>query len=160
MIAFIKEYAALIATLGLIGIEISPIKINPIKWCLRHIGNLLNQDIKKDVNNLTNEVNTLSSKVDKLEEKDDFKAVSDIKKDVTNFHALLVGYGLDENQYRRCFELEEDYKKYKKKYPGKINGHLDAIFEAVHTNYSKGNILTMEVKSNEKQNNFNSFNSL
>ena len=100
---YIKEYGALIAALGLIGIEISPIKINPIRWCLRHLGNLLNQDIKK-------EVDKVSSKVDKLEENQDFIDISNIRQSVTNYHALLISSGLDDNQYRRCFELETKYK--------------------------------------------------
>lgn len=140
MMTYIKEYAALVAVLGLIGIEISPIKINPITWILRNVGNLLNQDIKK-------EVGKLSDKVDKLEESQDFTDISNIKQGVTNYHALLINNGLDENQYRRCFELEDRYKLYKEKYKERVNGHLDAMFEAIHANYLKGNILSDQVKS-------------
>lgn len=133
MMEYIKEYGALVAALGLIGIEISPIKINPIRWCLRHLGNLLNQDIKK-------EVDKLSIKVDKLEENQDFIDISNIRQSVTNYHALLISSGLDENQYRRCFELETKYKYYKEKYKERVNGHLEAMFDSIHANYLKGNI--------------------
>lgn len=138
---FINEWGALIGILGIIGIEISPIKINPIGWILKNIGKLLNQDIKK-------EVNKLSDKVDKLEESQDFTDVFNIKQRITNYHTLLLTNGLDNNQYRRCFELEDKYriyqKKYEKKYPGKINGHLDTMLAAIHDNYLKGNIIFME----------------
>ena len=134
MMAYIKEYAALIGILGLIGIEIAPIKINPLTWILSRVGKLLNQDIKK-------EVNKLSDKVDKLEENQDFTDIFNIKQSITTYHALLMNSGLDNNQYRRCFELETKYKEYKNKYPGRVNGHLDAMFEVIHANYLKGNII-------------------
>lgn len=134
---FLKEWAGLIAALGLLGIEIAPIKINPISWVLRKIGNLLNYDIRKEVNSLT-------TKVDKIEENQDFADVFNIKQRITNYHALLLNSGLDENQYRRCFELETKYRFYQKKYPGRVNGHMDAMLESIHNNYLKGNIVLME----------------
>ena len=136
---FIKEWASLIGILALLGIEISPIKINPISWIFKTIGNLLNRDIKEEVGKLT-------TKVDQIEESQDFTDIFSIKQHVTNYHALLLSTGLDENQYRRCFELETKYRKYQKKYPGRVNGHMDAMFEAIHNNYVKGNILVMEEK--------------
>lgn len=136
-IHFLKDWATLIAVLGLLGIEIAPIKINPISWLFRKIGNLLNRDIKEEVDKLTN-------KVDKIEESQDFADIFNIKQRVTNYHALLVSNGLDENQYRRCFELETKYRFYQKKYPGKVNGHMDAMFTAIHTNYVDGNIILKE----------------
>lgn len=140
---YIKEWATIVSILGLIGIELSPIKINPIKWCLKNIGKLLNQDIKK-------EINKISDKVDKLEENQDFADVFNIKQRVTNYHALLLNSGLNNDQYRRCFELESKYRLYQGKYPGRVNGHLDAMFEAIHTNYLKGNIILMEDDTNGK----------
>ena len=138
----INDWGALIGILAVLGIEISPIKINPIGWLLKYIGKLLNQDIKK-------EVSSLSEKVDKLEElsKTKFEA-EELKQRITNYHTLLLTNGLDNNQYRRCFELEDKYRlyqeKYEKKYPGRVNGHLDAMLEAIHSNYLNGNIIFME----------------
>lgn len=140
---FINEWGVIVGVLGLIGIEIAPIKINPIKWVLRHIGKMLNQDIKK-------EVSKLSNKVDKLEENQDFSDIFNIKQRVTNYHALLLNSGLDNNQYRRCFELETKYRAYQNKYPGRVNGHLDAMFEVIHANYLKGNVILIEEEENER----------
>ena len=141
---FLKDWASLIAVLGLLGIEIAPIKINPISWLFRKVGNLLNRDIK-------DEVTKLSHKVDKIEEGQDFTDIFNIKQRVTTYHALLLSSGLDENQYRRCFELETQYRVYQKKYPGKVNGHLDAMFEAIHTNYLDGNIKLEEDKNERRK---------
>lgn len=140
---WIKEWGAIVGFLGLIGIEIIPIKINPIRWIFRHIGKMLNQDIKK-------EVNKLSDKVDKLEETQDFTDIFNIKQTITTYHALLLNSGLDNNQYRRCFELETKYRFYQEKYPGRVNGHLDAMLESIHANYLKGNINFMEDDRNEQ----------
>lgn len=140
---FLKNWATLIAILGLLGIEISPIKINPIKWALIKIGNLLNNDIKK-------EVNKIAVKVDILEENQDFVEIFNIKQRITNYHALLLNSGLDENQYRRCFELESKYRFFKDKYPGRVNGHMDAMLESIHKNYLNGNIVLMEEKKDER----------
>ena len=141
---FLKDWATLIAVLGLLGIEIAPIKINPIRWTLRKIGNLLNHDIRE-------EVDKIATKVDKLEENQDFVEVFNIKQRITNYHALLINSGLDENQYRRCFELESKYKFFKEKYPGRVNGHMDAMLESIHNNYLKGNIILMEEEKNERK---------
>ena len=144
IINWLKEWGVIVSLLGIIGIEIVPIKISPIRWLFRKIGNLLNQDIKK-------EVKKLADKVDKLEENQDFSDIFNIKQRVTNYHALLLSSGLDSNQYRRCFELETKYRAYQDKYPGRVNGHLDAMFEVIHANYIKGNVILIEEeKENER----------
>ena len=136
---FIKEWGALITFLGLLGIEISPIKVNPLKWLFRAIGKLLNGE-------LIHKIDILSDKVNKLERHNDFKDLLDIKNNLSNYHVMLATTGLDENQYRRCFELEEKYHYYKNKYPGEVNGHMEAVLEAIHESYKKGNILKVSLQ--------------
>ena len=140
---FIQQWGAIITFLGLLGIEISPIKINPLKWLGKVIGNLLNSD-------LTDKVDAITIKVNKLERNNDFKDLLDIKNNLSNYHVMLATTGLDENQYRRCFELEQKYCEYKKKYPGEVNGHMDALLEAIHDNYRKGNILQVNLQKMKK----------
>ena len=136
---FIQQWGALLAFLGLLGIEISPIKINPIRWLFRTIGGLLNGE-------LIHKIDTLSEKVNKLERHNDFKDLLDIKNTLSNYHVMLATTGLDENQYRRCFELEEKYNYYKNIYPGEVNGHMEALLEAIHDSYKKGKILDLNPK--------------
>lgn len=136
---FIQQWGALLAFLGLLGIEISPIKINPLRWLFRAIGGLLNGE-------LIHKIDTLSEKVNKLERHNDFKDLLDIKNTLSNYHVMLATTGLDENQYRRCFELEEKYNYYKNKYPGEVNGHMDALLGAIHDSYKKGKILDLNPK--------------
>ena len=139
---FIKQWGILITFLGLLGIEISPIKVNPLRWLFRAIGNLLNGE-------LIHKIDTLSEKVNKLERHNDFKDLLDIKNNLSNYHVMLATTGLDENQYRRCFELEEKYNYYKDKYPGEVNGHMDALLEAIHESYRKGKILDLKNRNNQ-----------
>lgn len=136
---FIHQWGTLITFLGLLGIEISPIKVNPLKWLFRALGKALNGDLSEKIENLT-------VKVNKIEKDNDFKDIQKIKNDISNYHMLMLNTGLDENQYRRCFELEGKYKEYKEKYSGEVNGHMDAMFETIHTNYNKGKIINLQNK--------------
>lgn len=130
----IQHWGLVITFLGLLGIEISPIKVNPLKWLGKVVGNLLNGDLVVKIDDLTNKVN-------KMEKDADFKNILDIKNNLSNYHVMLQTMGLDENQFRRCFELEEKYNFYKNKYPGEVNGHMDALLESIHTHYKNDDIL-------------------
>ena len=124
---FIQQWGLIITFLGLLGIEISPIKVNPLRWLFKALGKALNCEL--------------------IEKDGDFKDLLNIKNNLSNYHVMLSTTGLDENQYRRCFELEEKYKEYKEKYPGEVNGHMDALLEAIHHNYKKGNILKVDLQN-------------
>lgn len=139
MMNFLEQWGALVTFLGLLGIEIMPIKIKPLSWLLQKVGKLLN-------NELIEKVDLLNVKVIQLERANDFKEILDIKQNLSNYKVLLLQNGLDENQYRRCFELETKYNFYKEKYPGEVNGHMDALMEVIHENYKNENILHMNKK--------------
>lgn len=140
---FIQHWGTIIAFLSLVGIEISPIKINPLGWLFNALGKAFNRD-------LIQKVDGLSDKVNKIEKNNDFKEISDIKNNLSNYHILLATVGLDENQYRRCFELEKKYNDFKEKYPGEVNGHMEALIEAIHENYVKGNIIKIDIENRAK----------
>ena len=53
-----------LCVVGGILIEYSPIPLNPVRW----LGNRLNQDLKKDINNVRKDVNELDKRLDKIEE--------------------------------------------------------------------------------------------
>jgi hypothetical protein len=142
-IEFIKPIVGILASVGVI-IEISPIKISPLKIIGGWIGDVVNH-------NMIEKIDRLADKVNVLEKSTDFKDIYDIKNTLSNYHVMLATVGLDENQYRRCFELEDKYKAYKQKYPGEVNGHMEAMLETIHENYNKGNILNISSGgSNEK----------
>lgn len=136
---FIQHWGLVITFLGLLGIEISPIKVNPLKWLGKVTGKLINGELEK-------KIDILSEKVNKIEKDGDFGKLLDIKTSLTAFHTMLCATGLDEEQYRRCFELEERYNFYKNKYPGEVNGHMDAIFESIHFHYKKNDIVQVGLK--------------
>ncbi len=138
----LKPLFTILASLGII-IEISPIKISPLKIVGGWIGNIVNH-------NMIEKLDVLDAKVNKLEKATDFKDIYDIKNTLSNYHVMLATVGLDENQYRRCFELEDKYKTYKNKYPNEVNGHMEAMIETIHDNYNKGNILNISGGPNEK----------
>lgn len=144
IIEFLKSWGLLISFLGMIGIEIVPVKVNPISWILKRIGNIANKD-------LCDRIDKIDEKVTKLERDSDFKDILDIKQNLSNYKVLLADTGLDENQYRRCFELEMKYNEYKNKYPGEVNGHMDAIMEFIHEHYKAGFVLQVDAKLNKKK---------
>lgn len=136
---FINNWGILVTFLGLIGIEISPIKINPIKWLGKIVGKLINGELEE-------KIDVIQQKVYRMERHNDFKDLRDIKNNLSNYHSMLNKVGLDENQYRRCFELEERYNYYRNKYPGEVNGHMDALLEHIHVCYNQGKILNLQTK--------------
>lgn len=143
---FIHHWGLVIAFFGLLGIEISPIKINPLRFLLKSLGKLLTSSIEDRLDNIDLKVTDLSHKVSVMEKNSDFKDLLNIKNNLSNYHNMLATVGLDENQFRRCFELEEKYIYYKTKYEGEVNGHMDAILDSIHYNYKKGNILKVDAK--------------
>ena len=57
---FIKEYELLLSILTIIGIELSPIKINPLEW----LGDMLNKSLKQNLDQLKNEIDEIKYQQD------------------------------------------------------------------------------------------------
>lgn len=72
-LSILKDYGWLIAFLATIGIEIAPIKINPIKWIGTLLGNFLGLGvIKKDIKSLKetvdwNDIDTVRNRISAFE---------------------------------------------------------------------------------------------
>lgn len=52
ILAFVNQYKIIIGILAIIGIEVSPIKINPLGW----LGNKLNSSLHKEIQSLKQEI--------------------------------------------------------------------------------------------------------
>lgn len=144
IINFVQQYAWFLGVLALLGIEISPIKINPLKWALKGLGKLFsnfNNSIHSDINKT---LNTIVDRLDKMEKDSDFKDIMEVKNKLVNYKVLLQTTGLDEHQYARCFELIERYKFYQTKYEGEVNGHMTSVMKYIENQYQLGNIIKSE----------------
>ena len=70
-----------LCVVGGILIEYSPIPLNPVRW----LGNRLNQDLKKDINNVRKDVNELDKRLDKIEE-------SGLQRDLQSKRSIVLDF--------------------------------------------------------------------
>lgn len=132
IIALIKaNWGTIVTVLGVlgIGIEVVPvIKINPVSWILKRIGNMLNADITKKVDVLQDEFHR------HLKERD-FDRINDIRKEIVDFS---LSCQRDEHhtrdEFERIFSRVDEYHNLLKKYKmenGKINievGYIEKVY--------------------------------
>ena len=94
---FIVNYKEFLTILALIGIEISPIKLNPFTWLGKKIGKLLGID-------------ALNKQVEALEKKVDINERDRIRYEILQFSgSLRNGLRRTENDYTHIEELYEKY---------------------------------------------------
>ena len=141
ILMILEKYSWLIGILAIIGVEISPIKVNPIKWIFKLITSLfraINNAIHKDIND---KLDYIMEELKKMKHDEDMKDVMEIKNKLINYKVLLQETGLDEGQYDRCFELIEKYEFYHNKYQGEVNGHMESTIKYIKNQYENGNVL-------------------
>ena len=137
----LEKYSWLLGILAIIGVEISPIKVNPIKWLFLLIKSFfknINNSIHKDIND---KLDYIMTELKTMKYDNDMKDVMEIKNKLINYRTCLQTDGLNEGQYERCFELIEKYKYYHEKYKGEVNGHMDSTIKYIKTQYESGNVL-------------------
>jgi len=144
LVVILEKYSWIIGILAILGIEISPIKINPIKWVWKLIINFLgfiNNAIHKDIKE---KLDYIMVELKKMKHDDDMKDVMEIKNKLISYKVMLQKSGLNEGQYDRCFELIDKYEFYHNKYKGEVNGHMDSTIKYIKTQYESGNVLQNE----------------
>ena len=93
----IEQYGVLLGVLAMIGIEISPIKINPFTWLGKICGKLLG-------------IESLAKQISKVDEKVDINERDRIRYEILQFSgSLRNGLTRTENDYTH---IEELYQKY------------------------------------------------
>lgn len=93
----IEQYGVLLGVLAMIGIEISPIKINPFTWLGKICGKLLGID-------------DLNKKITKVDEKVDINERDRIRYEILQFSgSLRNGLTRTDNDYTHIEELYEKY---------------------------------------------------
>lgn len=126
----IAKYTGLISILALVGIEISPIKINPIKSIGKVLSNWLGiKEIDEKVNNLKKEVNNLKKEVATNE-------IDRIKYEILQFSgSLRNGLKRSEVDY---MHIESIFTKYKNKGG---NSYIMHEMEYIRECHDKGMII-------------------
>lgn len=97
MKTIIEQYGVLLGVLAMIGIEISPIKINPFTWLGKICGKLLGID-------------DLNKKITKVDEKVDINERDRIRYEILQFSgSLRNGLMRTDNDYTHIEELYDKY---------------------------------------------------
>lgn len=95
----IEQYGVLLGVLAMIGIEISPIKINPLSWLGKICGKLLGID-------------DLKEQIKKVDKKVDINEIDRIKHEISQFSgSLRNGLKREEFDYQHIEDLFEKYQK-------------------------------------------------
>lgn len=112
----IEQYGVLLGVLAMIGIEVSPIKINPFTWLGRICGKLLGID-------------ELDKKITKVDEKVDINERDRIRYEILQFSgSLRNGLTRTENDYTH---IEELYDKYHNQL--KANSYITSEMEFIRS---------------------------
>lgn len=90
-----------LCVVGGILIEYSPIPLNPVRW----LGNRLNQDLKKDINNVRKDVSDLDKRLDKIEE-------SGLQRDLQSKRSIVLDFAYklrktDDEEISKVYTLED-----------------------------------------------------
>lgn len=110
------NYKEFIAILTLIGIELSPIKINPLSWLGKMVGKLLG-------------IAALNDKIDAVSKKVDTNEIDRIRYEILQFSgSLRNGLKRTENDYQH---IEELYKKYHEDL--KANSYITSEMEFIRS---------------------------
>jgi hypothetical protein len=119
----LEKYTWLLGVLALIGIEVSPIKLNPIKW----LGKCLSKWLG---------ISQLNDKINKLEKEVDANEIDRIKYEILQFSgSLRNGLKRSETDY---MHIEAIFTKYKNKGG---NTYIMHEMEYIRECHDKGMIL-------------------
>ena len=123
ILEFLNNYKFFIGLLAIIGVEVAPIKIQPLTW----FGNLLNSSLRKDKNTIKKEINELKYQQDMRDlgtVRNRILSMNRIKRE--GMHLTKDDLSSIRHDYDRYMYLKEKYKYItndgKKT---KINGEID-----------------------------------
>lgn len=123
ILEFLNNYKFFIGLLAIIGVEVAPIKIQPLTW----FGNLLNSSLRKDIDTLKKEINELKYQQDMSDlgtVRNRILSMNRIKRE--GMHLTKDDLSSIRHDYDRYMYLKEKYKYItndgKKT---KINGEID-----------------------------------
>ena len=132
-IVFVKEnFSTIVALCGVcgIGLEVAPVDLKPVSWCLKKIGAIMNSELLEKIEVLETEVTGI--KKDNDEEK-----INGIRKDIVSFS---LSCQRDEHhtrdEYDRIFERVDDYHKLLEKYK-RENGKIDIEVSYINKVYAE-----------------------
>lgn len=132
-IDFVREnWGAIVTACGVLGIglEIAPIKLRPVSWILKKIGNMMNADI-------INELNTFKIEFDTHLKNCDLDKINDIRKEIVDFSlSCQRGEHHTRDEFDRIFSRVGIYHDLLSKYKMQ-NGKIDIEVNYINKVYGE-----------------------
>lgn len=133
LIAFVKEnWGTIVSICGAAGIclELSPAKMYPVSWILKKMGNIMNSDMVKEIEDLKNEFHS------HLNECDEDK-INDIRKEIVDFLLQCQrGENHTRDEFDRIFERVSKYHALLEKHDME-NGKIDIEVSYINKIYGE-----------------------
>jgi len=119
--AYWKE-GLLYVILGCGIIQISPIKINPFSWLAKHIGNALNADVIKQLEDHKKSLDNLSEKLEKHIKENEREYIDECRRRILTFNEKVIANDhITKERYDSILEDIDEYEDYCRLNPGYPN---------------------------------------
>lgn len=130
-------YCTLIIVVVSACIEITPIKINPITWLVKWIGEKLNGDIKNQLDSVSSKLEQVSNQLNEVSDRVDKTEINDIRSTILDFaNSCMNGRRHTQEEFAHILEL---YSQYEEKIDEKhmTNGQMDLAIDYIRRLYAK-----------------------
>lgn len=111
-------------------IEIAPIKVNPLSSLLKWMGNIINKDIKDQLNLVSGQIESVSNRIDKIEIQDNRTIILDFANSCMNERRHT------KEEFDHIIDLHTEYESTIKE-KGLKNGRVDLAFKYISDLYLK-----------------------
>lgn len=111
-------------------IEIAPIKINPLSFLFKWIGDIINKDIKEQLHSVSTQLDDVSDRIDKIEINDTRSTILDFANSCMNERRHT------KEEFDHMIDLHTEYEE-KIAEKGMKNGRVDLAFKYISDLYMK-----------------------
>lgn len=128
-----------LAAMGALGlIEFTPIKLNPISFVVKRLGNALNSGMYQRMDSIENGLKDLNKRVETVEREQLDAERMRYKKEILDFAPKCKVYNnrLTKEDYDHIFQVEQKYHEVIKKL-GVSNGQVNSALEVIKEKYKE-----------------------
>lgn len=111
-------------------IEIAPIKINPLSFLFKWIGDIINKDIKEQLQSVSTQLDDVSDRIDKIEINDTRSTILDFANSCMNERRHT------KEEFNHIIDLHTEYEE-KIAEKGMKNGRVDLAFKYISELYMR-----------------------
>lgn len=112
-----------------IFIEITPIKVNPMSFIIKWIGDCFNRDTRDKLSSISLQLDDVSNRIDKIE-------INDMRSTILNFQNSCTIRKHTREEFEHIIDLHSQYEQIIKE-KGIENGRVDLAFDYISKLYEK-----------------------